>query len=222
MNSEARLRLLQALDPLFPIGAYTLSGGLETYTQLSLVRNKDTLREYIEAYLYFLPGGDLGFAALSAKGADYVALDEICAARLSPYELRKGSERLCANFLKAQKALRAVPELSEYQDKITGKLCGGYFPIAAGLFIKSLGLTVREALEQYCYGIISSAVNHAVKLVPLRQTDGQEVLSGAFGRIGAAVSRAMAADISELGASGCGFDLRAMQHESLPGRLYTS
>jgi urease accessory protein UreF len=32
----------------------------------------------------------------------------------------------------------------------------------------------------------------------------------------------MTADISELGVSGCGFDLGAMRHESLPGRLYTS
>jgi urease accessory protein UreF len=35
-----------------------------------------------------------------------------------------------------------------------------------------------------------------------------------------AVQKAKAAAIDELGVSGCGFDLRSMQHESLHGRLY--
>jgi len=63
-------------------------------------------------------------------------------------------------------------------------------------------------------------VNHAVKLIPLGQSEGQSALFEVMRLIPGAAQKAMAADIDELGVSGCGFDLRAMQHETLHGRLY--
>ena len=57
MNTDKMpfLRLMQALDPLFPIGAFTLSNGLETYVQRDIVRDKKSLSEYLRAYLHTLP-----------------------------------------------------------------------------------------------------------------------------------------------------------------------
>ena len=51
MNTDKMpfLRLMQALDPLFPIGAFTLSNGLETYVQRDIVRDKKSLSEYLRA-----------------------------------------------------------------------------------------------------------------------------------------------------------------------------
>jgi urease accessory protein len=72
----------------------------------------------------------------------------------------------------------------------------------------------------YCYSLLSQAVNHAVKLIPLGQSDGQAALFEAMKLIPSAVEKAKAASIDELGVSGCGFDLRSMQHEGLHGRLY--
>ena len=63
-------------------------------------------------------------------------------------------------------------------------------------------------------------VNHAVKLVPLRQFDGQKALFAVAEKIPDAIRRAVSMKMEDIGASGCGFDIRSMQHEKLFSRLY--
>ncbi|GHU59464.1 urease accessory protein UreF [Clostridia bacterium] len=216
------LPLYQAFDALFPIGGYTLSNGMETYTQCGLVRDKPTLRAYLDAQVYLLPYGDLGIAAYAAQSADFSLLDNLCAAMKQPLEIRHGSEKLCARFLKAQEKLADYPSLSAYRTAISDEHCDGHYPVAVGLFVRDLGVDLCKALSLYCYNILSATVNHAVKLIPLRQMDGQSVLFEVMPSIHGAAERASAAELDELGVTGCGFDLRAMQHETLPGRLYIS
>lgn len=43
------IRLVQSLDPLFPIGSYTLSNGMETYVQKNVVCSRDQLKEHLES-----------------------------------------------------------------------------------------------------------------------------------------------------------------------------
>ena len=217
---ESRIALLQAFDPLFPTGAYTMSGGMETYTQKGLVQDKPALVSYLKALIYILPYSDLGVCAKTAQGEDFILMDGLCAAMKQPFEIRTGSEKLCARFLKAQESLCDYPSLTEYRQAIKQKKCRGHYSVAVGLFIRGLNTDIGEALELYCYSLLSQAVNHAVKLIPLGQSDGQAALFEAMRFIPGAVQKAKAALVDDLGVSGCGFDLRAMQHETLHGRLY--
>ncbi len=98
----------------------------------------------------------------------------------------------------------------------------GFFPISVGLFIREVGADIDTGLEMYGYSLLSSAVNHAVKLVPLSQLDGQRCLSKAAEKIPYAVKKAVSVQIKDLGISGSGFDLRSMQHEKLYSRIYIS
>jgi urease accessory protein len=217
---ESRIALLQAFDPLFPTGAYTMSGGMETYTQKGLVEDKADLVSYLKAQAYILPYGDLGVCAKTAEGEDFIVMDSLCAAMKQPFEIRTGSEKLCVRFLKAQEALCDYPSLVAYRQAIRQEKCRGHYPVAVGLFIRDLSANLDEALELYCYSLLSQTVNHAVKLIPLGQSDGQAALFEALRLIPSAVQKARTAAVDELGVSGCGFDLRAMQHETLYGRLY--
>jgi len=217
---ESRIALLQAFDPLFPTGAYTMSGGMETYTQKGLVQDKSSLVSYLKAQLYILPYGDLGVCAKTAQGEDFILMDNLCAAMKQPYEIRTGSEKLCTRFLKTQETLCGYPSLAAYRQAKKQEKCKGHYPVAVGLFIRDLNADIGEALELYCYSLMSQTVNHAVKLIPLGQSDGQAALFETLRLIPGAAQKAMAADVDELGVSGCGFDLRAMQHETLRGRLY--
>jgi urease accessory protein len=189
-----------------------MSGGLETYTQNGAVRDKATLSEYLDAYLYVLPYGDLGFAAKAALGGDAVTLNELCGASKAPAELRAGSLKLGVRFAKAVSALGDFPFAKEKN----------HYSVAAGLFISASGADVAEGLGLYCYTQLSLIVNIAVKLIPLRQSDGQAALAAVAKKIPAAIKTAMSAEISELGVSGAGFDLRAAQHEGLAARMYIS
>ena len=216
------IRLAQALDPLFPIGSFTLSNGMETYTAKNIVTDKATLEELLNAYVYTLPTGDLGFCAKAASGEDIMLLDALCAASKSPYELRDGSSKLCRRFLKAQMALCPTPRLTEYFQMIEKGECTGSHPIAIGLFIADIQADISEGLSLYAYSLLSAMANHAVKLVPLRQLDGQSSLYNAMERIPEAVEKALSVQTDDLGISGSGFELRSMQHEKLFTRIYIS
>jgi urease accessory protein len=216
------LPLYHAFDALLPIGAYTLSGGLETYTQRGIVRDKETLTAFLNAQVYLLPFGDLGLAAKSAEGIDFTFLDHLCAAMKQPHEIRTGSAKMGARFLKIQSELANYPSLSAYRAAIAQGHCDGHYPVAMGLFIRDTGAPLGTALELYAYSIVSLTVNHAVKLIPLGQSDGQSALFATLRLIPEAVQKALAVSVEELGVSGAGFDLRAMQHETLKGRLYSS
>lgn len=216
------IRLVQSLDPLFPIGSYTLSNGMETYVQKNVVCSRDQLKEHLESYLYMLTFNDLAFAAKAYAGCDVRELDRICSALKAPFEIRSGSVKQCIRFLKLHTELDDYPALEQYKEQIDSGECSGHYCIAMGLFIKETGVDLSEALELYCYSILSSMANHAVKLVPLRQLDGQKALYDVEKKIPDAVRRSMAMKMDELGASGCGFDIRSMQHENLFSRLYIS
>ncbi|MDR0320726.1 MAG: hypothetical protein LBI28_04415 [Treponema sp.] len=216
------LPLYHAFDALFPIGAYTLSGGMETYTQMGIVCDKGTLNAFLNAQVYILPYSDLGIAAKAAEGMDFIYLDHLCAAMKQPHEIRTGSEKMCSRFLKIQSELADYPSLSAYRAEIAQGHCDGHYPVAVGLFIRDTGVPNGAALEMYCYSILSLTVNHAVKLIPLGQSDGQSALFETLRLIPSAVQKALVVSIEDLGVSGCGFDLRSIQHETLKGRLYSS
>jgi urease accessory protein len=222
---QSMLPLYQAFDALFPIGAYAFSDGMEAYTQLGLVHDRDTLGVYLKARLLVLPFADLGIAAQAAVGLDFVTLDHLSSAMKQAFEVRTGSNKLCARFIKAHAgtgSLSDYPHLSAYQQAIASGQCEGHYPVAAGLLVSDLRVDPHHGLELYCYSLVTALVNQAVKLVPLGPTDGQLVLSETLTLIPLAVDTALAASIDELGVSGAGFELRAMQHEQLTGRLYSS
>lgn len=221
MNSNL-LKLAQSLDPLFPIGSYTLSNGMETYVQKDIVRNREDLERHLDAYLYMLTFNDLAFAAKAHEGYDVKQLDALCSALKAPSEMRGGSMKQCIRFLKLHTELDEYPLLMRYREYIENGECEGHYCVAMGLFIKEIGIEIATALELYCYSILSAMSNHAVKLVPLRQLDGQKALFAVEKKIHDAVRRALNVSMDEIGASGCGFDIRSMQHERLYSRLYIS
>lgn len=216
------LRLAQSLDQLFPIGSYTLSNGMETYVQKGIVKDFKSLEEHLSAYLYMLSFNDLAFTSRAAKGENIKRLDMLCSAVKSPYELRQGSLKQCSRFLKLHTELEDYKELKSYLESVKKGECDGHYCIAMGIFIREIGADITESLQLYCYNIMSSMTNHAVKLVPLRQLEGQKALYNILPQIPTAVERAENLPEENLGAGGCGFDLRQIQHETLYSRLYIS
>lgn len=221
MNSEF-IKLVQSLDPLFPVGGFTLSNGMETYVQNDVVRDEATLIRHLKSYIYILSYNELAFAALAYKGCDLKRLDMLCSAYRAPVELRTSSTKQCVRFLKLHTKLGDYERVNEYMKLTELGECEGHYSIAVGLFIRDLDIDIRESLNLYCYSIISSITNHAAKLVPLRQLDAQRALMTASEYIPKGVERALKADEDEIGASGAGFDLSSMRHESLYSRIYIS
>lgn len=225
---SAFLNMMQSVDAFFPVGAFTLSNGLETYVQQEVFESVRDLERYLEDYLYFFPENDLGIMALAWKcGMDpdkIMELDQWTGAMKPAKEIREGSHKTGIRFLKAESKMHPEADggLESYRKLIREKKAYGYHPIALGLYAREIGLEEDTALGMYAYSVISAIVNNAVKLVPLSQMEGQRVLGEQLERIEAAVERAKNMELDTLGASGASYDIRCMQHERLYTRLYMS
>jgi urease accessory protein len=225
MVDKTFLKLLQVCDSTFPIGAFTLSNGLETYVQKGLVASGKDLRDYLRAWLSAQQRCDLAAAALAYEAAasprEILLLDERTAAYKLPMEVREGSRKMCIRFLKLMKKI-GISAAESYQKQIEAGRAVGQYPVAFGLYARMQGIAKEDAILVYAYNMCSAIVTGCVKLIPMSQTDGQRVLYETLPAIEVAAKAALHVKPEALGLSLPGLDIRAMQHERLYTRQYLS
>lgn len=227
MNEKSFLKILQSVDAFFPIGAFTLSNGLEDYVLRERMKNTEELSQYVKGFLQIFPYQDLGILALAHQHAEekeyLLQLDAFAGAMKSAKEVRVGSTRMCSRYLKAREGMRDCTEgLLWYREQIKEKKALGFHPIALGIYAAELDFPLRDLLTMYGYSIISAIVNNAVKLVPLSQIDGQRVLFEHLEKLNEAVEKAECVSLFDIGISGTAYEIHCMNHEYLYSRQYMS
>ena len=227
--SAQLLSLLQLCDPTLPIGGYAHSSGLETYVQSGVVKNTNTAGEFITQMLkQNFRYGDAAFASLAydaAKSYDFqelLRLDEECTALKLPKEMREASHKLGNRLMKVFQPLCKNKMTEKYQSHIKSKEAFGHYCIIFGLYAFALKIEKREMLSGFYYNTAVGFVTNSVKLIPLGQQDGQELLFSLHPVIDQLVDESMHPDRDLLGFCCPGFDIRCIQHESLYSRLYMS
>lgn len=235
-NTECRdrcilpfLTLLQITDSLFPIGGYTQSNGLETYIQKEIVKDRITAEKYLRnALLYNVAYNDalcMKFAWEYARNGEIekiIRLDELMSAIKAPIEIRQGSNKLGARFIKIINRLAKNELVSNYDELIRKGSCSGHYAILFGIFSYAANIPEKEALTAFLYSAASAIVNNCVKLVPLSQIDGQAMLYNIHGLISETLEKMEQFSIDDIGLCNPGFEIRSMQHERLYSRLYMS
>ena len=221
------LYMLQSVDAFFPIGAFTLSNGLEDYVAEERIGSIKELQEYMEGFLQIFPYNDLGIAALGfqyeKQPEKLLELDALTNAIKGAREVRVGSNKMCSRYLKAREAMGDLNGALEwYFEQIKARKAVGFHPIAIGLYGASIGMELEEVLTMYGYSVLSAIVNNGVKLVPLSQLEGQRVLFQNMDGLEKAVKQAMQMEVQELGVSGTAFEHHCMKHEHLYSRQYMS
>lgn len=222
---EAFLKLLQICDSTFPVGAFTLSNGLETYVQKELITKAEDLKYYLKAWLHVQRYNDLAIAA-RAYGCEgdaekLLQIDGIAASSKVPMEIREGSRKMCVRFLKLMKSI-GIHMANEYAKMISNGEAYGQYPVAFGIYTSFQNIAREDAITVYAYNLCSSVVTGCVKLVPLSQTDGQRVLYEMLPDIQKAAQESLKVGLDEIGLSLPGLDIRAMQHERLEARQFLS
>ena len=81
---------------------------------------------------------------------------------------------------------------------------------------------MEETLYSYYYNTAIGLVTNSVKLVPLGQLDGQDIMFRLQPVMKRLVSETLKIDRSLVGMLDIGLDMRCMQHERLYSRLYMS
>jgi urease accessory protein len=227
--SSNLLSLLQLSDPALPIGGYAHSAGLETYVQAGIIKDAATAKDFVTQMLsQNLHYTDAALVSLSYEAAvnnDYdriVRLDGLCTAVKLPKEMRQASNKLGLRLLKIFQSLCRNEITDQYAEAVKKHLLSGHYSIAFGLYAQGLRIAKREALTGFYYNAAAGFVTNSVKLVPLSQQHGQEILFSLHPLIENLVEKNLTPDEELIGLCCGGFDIRSMQHERLYSRLYMS
>ncbi len=225
-TSESLLALLQFTDSFFPTGAFAHSLGLETYVQDGHVHDRETLESFLRAALnHGIRTGDALAVALTYKATEIeqiVHLDQRLTAMKISRELREGSVKIGKQFLRSAATLAESEMLDEYVKRIQSRKCAGHHAVAYGLVACAAKIDLRSTLLGYLHTFTVSQVSAAVRLIPLKPTDGQQVIQHLRSNLLEIVEFAQTADMDNLGGFTPGHDIQSMRHERLYSRLFIS
>ncbi len=224
MNSKLTT-LLHLSDPTLPIGGYAHSYGLESYVQQGGVHDCASAKVFVRNSLWEnAKYNDALYVRLAWEATTLDTperlkeLDEECTAIKSPSEIRNASLKLGVRLLKIfERRLDNVDSLSELTQNR-----GGHYPIIYGAVAAKLGLTLHETLLSFYYNMLVCMVTNAVKLIPLGQLAGQDLIFELEAQLDELVGETIEVDPEMRGVCAVGFDIKAMQHERLYSRLYMS
>jgi urease accessory protein len=233
-KAQALLRLLQLTSPALPVGAYSYSEGLETLVeQGAIATSKDMLHWLTQELTYglvILDGAAVGLVHSAAVQAGLGKQPEICIpeaiARLNQdlSALRDSEETRQQSWDMGRALVRMGthlhPDLKPWFSA-AGSPCN--FAVAFALVAARWEIDAPSAVLGYLHSWAANLVTSAVKLIPLGQTVGQQMLLELYPVLEEGCDRALATQaLDELSLSSWGTSLATMQHEALYTRLFRS
>lgn len=229
-NDHALLCLLQLASPALPVGAYSYSEGLETLVDNSTIENEQSLKHWLEQELRY--GAIRLEAAVMLRAYRAVGLGDSEAlgywnawatSARETEELRQQSwqmgQSLMRLLLKMQQATRNFASLQSLASS-AGNPCN--FAIAFGLAAAHWQIDASDALLGYLHSWVTNIVTAGVKLIPLGQTTGQQMLLELHTNLSCATQEILALEDDDLNSCSWGLALASMAHEIQYTRLFRS
>ncbi len=209
-DASKLLMLFNWMSPTFPIGSYAYSNGLEQAIAAGGVRSPADVEGWIRDMLEM--GSAWNDAVLFAHcwHENAAHLNELAQAMAGSAERYQETMQLGQNFWSAA---------SIWFDNLqpTGNMA---YPVAAGSACAAAGLVANDALLAFIQSFVAAQVSVAVRLVPLGQTKGLEIMKNLAPVIERVAQRAANATLKDLGSATIGADIASMQHENLYSRIF--
>jgi urease accessory protein len=226
-TETALYRLMTWLSPAYPVGAFSYSHGLEYAVEERLVRDRESLIQWlttaIEAGAGHIGGALLAEAWRGAADNDAARLEEVAAlaaAWRSTRETALESEAQGAAFLSVTRA--AWPHA--LLDGLVPERRGGpiALSVAVGATCACHGIALIPALIAYLHGFAGNLVSAGIRLIPLGQSDGQLAMAALERVIERSARLCAEISLEEVGSAGPMLDWCSMRHELQYTRLFRS
>jgi len=223
-ETQALLRLLQLASSSLPVGAYSYSEGLESVVQAGTVDSAGTLRAWIEDGLEFgvarLEAAILGRVHDAWRRGDLEgvqAWDRWLGAARESEELRNQSLDMGRALLRLLRDLD--PPLPDVATLFAAP-CN--FASAFGIAAAHWEIARGDAVAAYLQSWVANLVSAGVKLIPLGQTAGQQLLWDLQDAVASGAQTAEDIGDDDLGVGSWGLALAGMAHETQYSRLFRS
>ncbi len=212
-------RLMTWLSPAFPVGSFAYSHGLERAIHDGLIRDRASLREWLETLLE--QGSAWNDAVLLAEAWRKIGAGEEITEVAELAEAMSGSrERHMETTLQGGAFVDAMAAWSgEAPDGGEGPIA---YPVAVGSAAARHGIALTDALTAYLHAFASNLVQACVRLVPLGQRDGVATLAALEPVILRIARRAAASTLDDLGSCTIRADILSMNHETQYSRVFRS
>lgn len=218
------LCLLQLASPALPVGAYSYSEGLETLVENGIIHNQVSLKHWLEAELRYgairLEAGVMVRAYQSARSGDLKTLlywNHWLSAIRETEELRASSWQMGRSLIQLVSSLQ--PQIQSIAEAV-GSPCN--YAIAFGIAIAYWEINLKAALLGYLHTWATHMMTVGVKLIPLGQTAGQELLFKLQPLLNIAAAEVLTLEDDELSCCSWGLSLASMAHETQYTRLFRS
>ncbi len=217
------LRLLQLVSPGLPIGMYSYSQGLERAVEDGWISSSEQATDWLHGLLQNSLGlidapilarlydawSENDTAAVVQWSQTLIACRETAELRAEDRQTGQALARLLVNLelLEAEAWLK-------HPDATLANL----FALAAQRWL----ICKTDAVTGYLWGWLENQVLCAVKLVPLGQVAGQQLLKNLADELPTLVERALNLNDAEIGGSCFGLALASSRHEIQYSRLFRS
>lgn len=228
MQNLTLLNLLQLASPTLPVGAYSYSDGLEMLVEKEVINNPKSLKHWLEQELRYgairLEAAVMVRAYRSATNNNFDDLgywNAWLSAAKETAELRSQSQQMGNSLMRLMLGLQhpigtSLAELAT----AAGSPCN--YAIAFGIAAATWQIDITSVILGYLHSWASNLIGAGVKLVPLGQTAGQQLLLELNSNIAAASQEILTLEDDDLSSCGWGLALASMAHETQYTRLFRS
>ncbi|MFB2837438.1 urease accessory protein UreF [Floridanema evergladense] len=224
MNNLSLLHLLQITNTALPVGAYSYSEGLESLVETKVIHDQTTLKHWLEQ--------ELGYGAIRIEAAimlrgyratesgdletlEYwnnwaIAARETAELREQSWQMGHALRRLWENL---------EPQLSREFSSLSQRTS---FAIAFGIIAAHWKIDPSTAILGYLHSWATNLISASIRLIPLGQTTGQQLLSKLHNPIIESSREVFTLTDDDLSSCGWGLALASMTHEIQYSRLFRS
>ena len=191
----------------FPIGSYAYSHGLEALIDDKKIKNKDDVKEFLDALLFYgTLRNDYIFMKSIYKGEE---VNELILASASSKERQIEMIDMGNSFRKIMKDSweLSLPENTSFI----------YCLAKAGLHFD---IKFDDLIKFYLQSFISNLINVCVKHIPMSQKDGQSLNVIFINQIQEFLTHSDKLTLKDIGTTFFIGDIFAIKHENLDSRIY--
>ncbi|HEY9849480.1 MAG TPA: urease accessory protein UreF [Leptolyngbyaceae cyanobacterium] len=224
VDNLALLSLLQLTNSALPVGAYSYSEGIESLVEKGVISDRQSLQHWLEEELRYgairLETWLMLRGYQSAKLIDLHTLEywnAWASAARETEELREQSWQMGRALSRLLQKLQ--PELSSVFSQLNQN-CN--YAIAFAIAAVHWQISPDVAAIGYLHSWATNLVNAGVKLIPLGQTAGQQLLLDLHPYIISTTEKLLVLDDDQIGTCGWGLSLASMTHENQYSRLFRS